>query len=134
MKKKSGAGAFAIVKVACKHFDKIEPYIVLDWKKQKSWNHQISFKERFAKLKIFFYSFLFRILQTFRKKIALIKYGTFTAPLEVIKVCKIVKTSVDFRCQIHQHVYAKLLHAQIPKLQKDWQLDCILLHFWICVC
>ncbi len=102
MKKKLSVRAFAIVKVASKLFDKIEPFIVVDWKKQKSWNHQISFKERFEKLKIFFYSFLFRILQTFRKKIALIKYGTFTAPLEVIKVCEIVKTSVDFRCQIHQ--------------------------------
>jgi len=36
----------------------------------------------------------------------------------------------ETRCQFHQHAYAKLLHAQIPKLQKDIQVVSVFLRFW----
>ncbi len=32
--------------------------------------------------------------------------------------------------QFHQHVYAKFLHVQIPKAQKDSQVITVFLHFW----
>jgi len=37
---------------------------------------------------------------------------------------------IDHRGEFQQHVYAKLLHSQIPKAQKDSQVINVFLCFW----
>jgi hypothetical protein len=36
----------------------------------------------------------------------------------------------EVQVSIPSTFYLKLLQTKIPKVQKDWQLDCIFLHFW----
>jgi len=41
---------------------------------------------------------------------------------------------ITYACTVQVSIsstfYKQLLHAQIPKVQKDWKLDCIFLHLW----
>jgi len=45
-------------------------------------------------------------------------------------VCKSNVGEIDTWGRFHQHVYAKLLHAKIPKAQKDSQVISVFLHLW----